>query len=49
MVSKIGAIQSCPVPGFTPKNSPVKCKKGFKKKTVHGKVKCVKVKKKHRH
>ncbi len=32
-----------------PTSSPtVKCKKGFKKKTVHGKAKCVKVKK-HKH
>jgi hypothetical protein len=28
--------------------APAKCKKGFKKKTVHGKAKCVKVKK-HKH
>jgi hypothetical protein len=27
---------------------PLKCRKGFKKKTVHGKAKCVKVKKRHR-
>jgi len=33
-----------------PTTSPsVKCKKGFKKKTIHGKAKCVKVRKKHKH
>jgi hypothetical protein len=32
-----------PAPSPTPK--PLKCKKGFKKKTVHGKARCVKVKK----
>ena len=31
-----------------PHKESVKCKKGFKKKAVHGKAKCVKVKKKHK-
>lgn len=39
-----------PTPGVTPKpspvtNKPLKCKKGYKKQRVHGKAKCVKVKK----
>ncbi len=39
---------SAPVPA--PQRMPLKCKKGFKKKRVHGKTKCVKVKhKKHGH
>jgi len=44
------AVSSCPVPGFKSSGGggSVKCKKGFKKKTVHGKAKCVKVKKKHK-
>ena len=29
-----------------PQKKPLKCKKGFKKKKIHGKAKCVKVKKK---
>ena len=33
----------------TPHKKPLKCRKGFKKKKVHGKVKCVKTKKVHRH
>ena len=36
-------------PTAPPTTAPVKCKKGFKKKKVHGKAKCVKAKKKHRH
>jgi hypothetical protein len=36
----------CPKPKPTPKG--VKCKKGYAKKKVHGKQKCVKVKHKHR-
>jgi hypothetical protein len=47
-VSPSPAVASCPLPGFK-SPSPLKCKKGFKKKTVHGKTKCVKVKKKHKH
>ncbi|HWA52596.1 MAG TPA: choice-of-anchor Q domain-containing protein, partial [Solirubrobacterales bacterium] len=38
---------SAPAPQPTPK--PLKCKKGFKKKTVKGKPRCVKVKKTHPH
>ena len=38
-----------PTPLPVPHKEAVKCKKGFKKKTVHGKAKCVKVKKKHKH
>jgi hypothetical protein len=38
-----------PAPPPVPKKETLKCKKGFKKKTVHGKAKCVKVKKKHKH
>jgi hypothetical protein len=34
-----------PAPTPTPTPKPLKCKKGFKKKTVHGKARCVKVKK----
>jgi hypothetical protein len=50
-VSSAPAVASCPVPGFKPpKTSPMKCKKGFVKKTVHGKAKCVMHKhKKHKH
>jgi hypothetical protein len=32
-----------------PVKKPLKCHKGFKKKTVHGKPKCIKVKKPKRH
>ena len=40
---------SPPVPTPTPHTKkPLKCRKGFKKKKVHGKTKCVKVKKKRR-
>ena len=35
--------------GSTSSPKPLQCKKGFKKKTVKGKPKCVKVKKTHRH
>ena len=35
--------------GNPPPTKPLKCRKGFKKKTVKGKPKCVKVKKPHRH
>ena len=35
-------------PTVPPATAPVKCKKGFKKKTVHGKARCVKIKK-HKH
>lgn len=31
-----------------PAHKPLKCRRGFKKKRVHGKVRCVKVKKKHK-
>jgi hypothetical protein len=34
-----------PTPSPTPTPKPLKCKKGFKKKKVHGKAKCVKVRK----
>ena len=34
-----------PAPAPTPAPKPLKCKKGFKKKKVHGKARCVKVKK----
>jgi DNA-binding beta-propeller fold protein YncE len=38
-----------PLAPFAPRGSkPLKCRKGFKKKRVHGKLKCVKVKKKRR-
>ncbi len=37
-----------PSPPTPPATKPLKCKKGFKKKTVKGKQKCVKVKKKKR-
>ena len=37
-----------PAPAPTPAPKPLKCKKGFKKKKVHGKARCVKVKKHHR-
>ncbi len=37
---------STPPPAGNPPKKPLKCKKGFKKKTVKGKKKCVKVKKK---
>lgn len=37
-----------PIPGPQPHKKPLKCRKGFKKRKVHGKVKCVKVKK-HQH
>ena len=35
--------------GSNPTPKPLKCKKGFKKKTVNGKARCVKMKKTHRH
>ena len=38
-----------PAPTPTPTPKPLKCKKGFKKKKVHGKARCVKQKKRHRH
>jgi hypothetical protein len=49
-VSSSPSVASCPVPGFTTgPTGPTKCKKGFAKKTVHGKSKCVKRKhKKHK-
>jgi hypothetical protein len=37
-----------PSPTTPPAKKPLKCRKGFKKKTVRGKAKCVKVKKRHR-
>jgi hypothetical protein len=37
-----------PTPPATPPTKPLKCHKGFKKKTVRGKQKCVKVKKRKR-
>jgi ribosomal protein L21E len=37
-----------PAPTPTPTPKPLKCKKGFVKKKVHGKARCVKVKKHHR-
>ena len=36
-----------PLPEAKPAPKPLKCRKGFKKKNVHGKTKCVRVKKKH--
>ena len=36
-------------PSPAPKPKALKCKKGFKKKKVHGKAKCVKVKKHKKH
>lgn len=42
-----GAGGSGSTPG--PKPKPLQCRKGFKKKTVKGKPKCVKTKKAHRH
>jgi len=42
-----GSTGSTPTP--TPAPKPLHCKKGFKKKTVKGKSRCVKVKKAHRH
>jgi len=36
-------------PPVTPKPKPLKCKRGFKKKIVKGKPRCVKKKKKHKH
>lgn len=47
VISDSPAVASCPLPGFK-SSSPTKCKKGFAKKTVHGKAKCVK-RKKHKH
>jgi hypothetical protein len=41
--SNIVVVSAPPSPA--PKSKPLKCKKGFKKKKVHGKDKCVKVKK----
>lgn len=35
--------------GVSPGPKPLRCKKGFKKKRVHGKLRCVKVKKKRHH
>jgi hypothetical protein len=43
-----GSGTSKTMPG-TGKAHAVRCKKGFKKKRVHGKTKCVKPQKKHRH
>jgi hypothetical protein len=34
---------------IVPKKKPLKCRKGFKKRKVHGKAKCVKAKKKRHH
>jgi hypothetical protein len=42
-----GATPAPPASTPTPAPKPLKCKKGFKKKNVHGKAKCVKIKKKH--
>ncbi|HEX3734889.1 MAG TPA: M36 family metallopeptidase [Solirubrobacterales bacterium] len=45
-----GGSNPSPTPAPTPTPAPkpkLKCKKGFKKKTVHGKARCVKVKRKH--
>jgi hypothetical protein len=35
-----------PTPPTTPPKKPLKCRKGFRKKAIHGKPKCVKIKKK---
>lgn len=47
-----GSTSAAPVPVATPPlptpKKPLKCRKGFKKKKVGGKLKCVKVKKRHR-
>jgi hypothetical protein len=49
-----GGPGPAPVPSPSPAPSPIKhkkphkCRKGFKKRKVHGKVRCVKVKQKHR-
>lgn len=40
-----GSTSSVP----SPKPKPLQCKKGFKKETVKGKTKCVKMKKAHQH
>ena len=40
--SNIIVVSAPPSPA--PKSKPLKCKKGFKKKKIHGKAKCVKVK-----
>ena len=45
--SNILVVSAPPSPA--PKSKPLKCKKGFKKKKVHGKAKCVKVKKHKKH
>lgn len=47
-VSPPAGAQLPPLP-ITPVTKPLKCHKGFKKKKVHGKPKCVKVKKNKRH
>jgi len=44
-----GTVPPPTSPPQSPKPKPLKCKRGFKKKTVHGKQRCVKRKKKHRH
>jgi hypothetical protein len=46
-----GGASPAPAPAPTPipAHKPFKCKKGFKKKTVHGKARCVKAKKHKRH
>jgi TolB protein len=43
-----GAPLPAPLPTPTPKAKPLTCKKGFKKKVVKGKAKCVRKHKKHR-
>jgi uncharacterized delta-60 repeat protein len=37
-----------PEPQPTPKKKPLKCRKGFKKRKVHGKARCVRIKHRHR-
>jgi len=44
-----GGTGSTPIPAPGPKPKPLQCKKGFKKRTVKGKPRCVKLKKTHRH
>lgn len=39
-------VLQLPAPPAAPQAKPLKCRKGFKKKRVHGKPKCVKIKKK---
>jgi hypothetical protein len=46
-VSQPSSATPLPVTTPTPKPKPLKCRKGFKKKIVRGKAKCVKVKKAH--